>query len=103
MVQNDCKSPALIMMVLPCLLQRCSDCPSPALQIEEVEEEAHREIELSGIRPVMQLASLDAKIPLSMLRLPSDPASPAAMRSSLDAGVQQNMLSSQDPLLSEQN
>lgn len=38
-------------------------------------EEAHREIELSGIQPVLRLASLDAKIPLSMLRLPSDPAS----------------------------
>ncbi len=38
-------------------------------------EEAHREIELSGIHPVLRLASLDAKIPLSMLRLPSDPAS----------------------------
>ena len=37
-------------------------------------EEAHREIELSGIQPVLRLASLDAKIPLSMLRLPSDPA-----------------------------
>lgn len=40
-------------------------------------EEAHREIMISGIRPVLRLASLDAKIPLSMLRLPSDPASPA--------------------------
>ena len=38
-------------------------------------EEAHRAIELSGIQPVLRLASLDAKIPLSMLRLPSDPAS----------------------------
>ena len=39
-------------------------------------EEAHREIELSGIRPVLRLASLDAKIPLSLLRLPSDPGNP---------------------------
>lgn len=37
-------------------------------------EEAHREIEMSGIRPVLRLASLDAKIPLSLLRLPSDPS-----------------------------
>lgn len=37
-------------------------------------EKAHREIELSGIRPVLRLASLDATIPLSMLRLPSDPS-----------------------------
>ncbi len=38
-------------------------------------EEAHREIELSGIQPVLRLAFLDTKIPLSMLHLPSDPAS----------------------------
>ena len=40
-------------------------------------EEAHREIELSGIRPVLRLASLDAKIPLSSLCLPSDPSNPS--------------------------
>ena len=40
-------------------------------------EEAHREIELSGIRPVLRLASLDAKISLSLLRLPSDPSNPS--------------------------
>ena len=69
------------------------------MQIEEVVnatraaqalvEEAHREIELSGIQPVMQLASLDAKIPLSMLRLPSDPSrfGPLQTRSAgMDAG-----------------
>lgn len=39
-------------------------------------EEAHREIEMSGIWPVLRLASLDAKIPLSLLRLPSDPSNP---------------------------
>ena len=40
-------------------------------------EQAHREIELSGIRPVLRLASLDAKIPLSLLCLPSDPSNPS--------------------------
>lgn len=38
-------------------------------------EQAHKEIELSGIQPVLSLAALDAQIPLSMLRLPSDPSS----------------------------
>ncbi len=61
------------------------------MQIEEVVtatkaaqalvEEAHREIELSGIQPVLRLASLDAKIPLSMLQLPSDLTHPAPMQS----------------------
>lgn len=38
-------------------------------------ERAHKEIEQSNIQPVLSLAALDAEIPLSMLRLPSDPAS----------------------------
>ena len=43
-------------------------------------EEAHQEIELSGIQPVLRLASLDAKIPLSMLRLPTKPGLPTPMQ-----------------------
>ena len=58
------------------LFNSSPDCNFLALQIEEVVnasraaqalvEEAHREIELSGIRPNMQLASLYAKLPLSI-------------------------------------
>ena len=58
-------------------------------------EEAHREIEMSGIRPVMQLASLDAKIPLSMLRLPSDPSRVGPLRTrsaGMDAGWPSTLL-----------
>lgn len=42
-------------------------------------EKAHKEIERSHIQPVLSLAALDAQIPLSMLRLPSDPASDSSM------------------------
>ena len=58
------------------LLLQIEDAVTATIAAQALVEEAHREIELSGIRPVLRLASLDAKIPLSMLRLPSDPSNP---------------------------
>ncbi|DBA74000.1 hypothetical protein WJX77_000667 [Trebouxia sp. C0004] len=55
--------------------QQIQDVVTATKAAQALVEAAHREIELSGIQPVLRLASLDAKIPLSMLRLPSDPAS----------------------------
>lgn len=57
------------------LIQR-EDVLSATRAAQALVEEAHREIEMSGIRPVYRLASLDTKIPLSLLRLPSDPSNP---------------------------
>ena len=79
---------------MDCLCKACLLCLSSGLaaQIEDVVaatkaaqalvEEAHWEIQMSGIRPVLRLASLDAKIPLSLLRLPSDLSIPPEVPSS---------------------
>ena len=56
------------------LLLQIEDVVTATKAAQALVEEAHREIELSGIQPVLRLASLDAKIPLSLLRLPSDPS-----------------------------
>lgn len=58
------------------LLMQKDDVLSATRAAQALVEEAHREIQMSGIRPVYRLASLDTKIPLSLLRLPSDPSNP---------------------------
>lgn len=64
---------------------------------QELVEKAHKEIELSGIQPVISLAALDAVTPLSMLCLPSDPSSVPALPSP------HHQESSEDPQSSSQN
>lgn len=65
----------ILILVINRTLLQIQEVVTATKAAQALVEEAHREIELSGIQPVLRLASLDAKIPLSMLRLPSDPAS----------------------------
>lgn len=73
--QSHCVQSSALQWLLGLLLQ-IEDVVTATKAAQALVEKAHREIELSGIRPVLRLASLDTKIPLSLLRLPSDPSIP---------------------------